>query len=258
VADVEKIIDAHSRAVAAFAALLRPAPAAKHIPHLTWTIGELGTHVLCGLRDYERAATHGIDVWADISAGSAINAGRIASTHARDPAAVAAALPAAAAALHYAWRRAGREVRWSGGITVPTEVAAGINLGDVVVHGWDLARALGTRWPIEREMAVICLRAASVIAPNFVSPSARGFSGAYEIRLRGDGKLYFAFEDGALRTGEHPSRPVHCRLWADPASFLLTSYGRLPVWRVAATGKVLASGRKPWLAFKFKSLLLNP
>jgi hypothetical protein len=102
------------------------------------------------------------------------------------------------------------------------------------------------------------LRAIGAIAPHFVAPEAQGFSGAYEIRLRGDGRVVFAFDDGTLRIDPADDQRIDCRLSADPAVFLLASYGRIPVWRTALTGAVIASGRKPWLAFRFKSLLSSP
>jgi len=41
---------------------------------------------------------------------------------------------------------------------------------------------------------------------------------------------------------------VDCVISAEPATFLLVNYGRTGPWGPAHTGKVVAWGRRPWLA----------
>jgi uncharacterized protein (TIGR03086 family) len=43
-----------------------------------------------------------------------------------------------------------RAYRWA---AFPAPVAAAINLGEVVVHGWDVAQAIGVDFPIQPELA---------------------------------------------------------------------------------------------------------
>ncbi len=76
--------------------------------------------------------------------------------------------------------------------------------------------------------------------------------------MRGDGALTFRFGDGSLTVDAFDTSPVDCRISADPESFLLVAYGRIGLVKPAATGKMLAYGRKPWLALTFKNLLRNP
>lgn len=49
-----------------------------------------------------------------------------------------------------------------------------------------------------------------------------------------------------------------CVITADPVAFLQLAYGRIPPWRPVIGGKMFASGRKPWLAVKFGTLLSSP
>ena len=54
------------------------------------------------------------------------------------------------------------------------------------------------------------------------------------------------------------SQPVDCWISADPTAFLLVGYGRIGLWGPIARGRLVAGGRKPWLALRYKRLLRNP
>jgi hypothetical protein len=52
--------------------------------------------------------------------------------------------------------------------------------------------------------------------------------------------------------------PVDCVISADPVTFLLVAYGRMPLSRALLHGGILAWGRRPWLGLHFKNLFFNP
>ena len=52
--------------------------------------------------------------------------------------------------------------------------------------------------------------------------------------------------------------PVDCVISADPVTFLLVVYGRMPLGRALLRGGMLAWGRRPWLGLCFKDLFFNP
>lgn len=64
-------------------------------------------------------------------------------------------IPAALAALAYAWREpeAWSGMTEAGGVELPGEVAGLVALNEVVIHGWDVARALGV--PYECDTATL-------------------------------------------------------------------------------------------------------
>jgi hypothetical protein len=74
---------------------------------------------------------------------------------------------------------------------------------------------------------------------------------SFDIRLRGkDGpRVYLAFDDGSVNVAFGSAESVDCHLSADPC-FLALMYGRHGPLRPALTSKVIAWGRKPWLAFR--------
>ena len=58
----------------------------------------------------------------------------------------------------------------AGGVDLPGEVAGVIALDEIVIHGWDVARACGDRRPLPDDLAAVLLRH----APALVTPDDRG------------------------------------------------------------------------------------
>ena len=76
--------------------------------------------------------------------------------------------------------------------------------------------------------------------------------------LRGEATHVYVFRNGRLQV--NPARPHHVdvHISADPAAFLLVLYRRQPQWRHIAAGRLLAWGRKPWLALTFADRFQQP
>ncbi len=87
---------------------------------------------------------------------------------------------------------------------------------------------------------------------------AAGVRARFDVRLRGEGRFTFVFDDGELHVEGVSDQPVDCHISVDPATFLLISWGRKSQWPAIARGQVTAWGRKPWLGPKFRTLLRNP
>ena len=64
------------------------------------------------------------------------------------------------------------------------------------------------------------------------------------------------FTDGEVPrwAPEPPGRP-DCTILTEPVTFLLMALGRCDPWGAIARGRVLAWGRKPWLAPRFPRAL---
>ena len=138
-------------------------------------------------------------------------------------------------------------------MTVPVMTAA--MLGDLLVHGLDIARALGRRWPIAREDALLVMGGVMAMAPGYVDRQrTAGLHVAYELRFRG-GPRYQLTVDDATATVTPPDGKADCWISADPVAFLLVGYGRAGHWGQAFRGKIVAGGRKPWLGPKFGKIL---
>ena len=149
--------------------------------------------------------------------------------------------------------------RFHGGAKVAADVTLGILLGELVVHGWDIATALGHPWPIHPQHVELIQQGLDPILPGWLDAErAAGHTGAYEVRLRGQGTHRFAFVEGRLTTNPSASWRPDVIISADPATFLLVVYKRRSQWPGVLTGRLTARGRRPWLAFSFAGRFHQP
>ncbi|MGH3845562.1 MAG: maleylpyruvate isomerase family mycothiol-dependent enzyme [Pseudonocardiaceae bacterium] len=151
------------------------------------------------------------------------------------------------------------QVAWHGGLPMPLSSELALLLGELLVHGYDIARASGQPWTIPPADAGLVFAGAVPVLPYLVNQAAAvGVCATFDVRLRGYGCAAFVFEGGSLQVLPQPDGPVDCRLSADPVAFLLVMFGRSDPIRQVLTGKVVAWGRKPWLGLMLPRLLLSP
>jgi hypothetical protein len=119
--------------------------------------------------------------------------------------------------------------------------------------------AAGRPWPIEPGDAALVVEGVNPILPGWVRRDRiQGFSAGFEIRLRGQATHVWAFQDGRLQV--NPSEPgrIDARVSADAAALLLVRYRRQSQWRHIAAGRMLARGRRPWLALTLTERFHQP
>lgn len=151
-----------------------------------------------------------------------------------------------------------RVTTWHGGAKLTLPELGGILIGEIFAHGIDMAGAEGVTWEVTHEQAVWLIEGLRPVLPMFVDrSSAAGFSGTFDINLRGGPRMFLVFSDGALRIKDAAPR-ADCHISADPIDFVLVSYGRRSQWHSLLRGKIVAYGRKPWLGLKLNSLLVDP
>lgn len=153
------------------------------------------------------------------------------------------------------------ETPWYGpGRTRTPDCLTALALSELTVHGYDIATGTGRPWPILAEHAKLILgTACPEMAPLMVRPEARrGAPVTYEVRLRGDGPRYVIRVANGTAEVRAVGGPVDCVISADPVTYLLVVYGRMPLGRALMRGGMLARGRRPWLGLRFKDLFFNP
>lgn len=94
----------------------------------------------------------------------------------------------------------------AGGIELPGEIAGMVALNETLVHGWDIARAIGQAYDVDAELAEQCIR---VMGPQ---PA--------EERPVGDDVAF--------------GRPVEVRADASALDRLVATMGRQPSWPASA------------------------
>jgi uncharacterized protein (TIGR03083 family) len=250
------------------------ADGSRAVPNSTWNVGEIGAHlaiVLLGFAhaaggDFEHVSPYIRSEGTFAERLSGVTGGIMELEPLRDPGELASAIrDRVAQFVTTADRLPGPAPRiatpWYGdGLTLPVATVTSILVAEQLVHGWDVARAVGRPWPISVPEANLALRALTALLPLAANPATvAGVAARYGVTVRPDGPRYtVVVADGAVSIDPGIVGPVDCRISADPVALLLVSYGRIGQWRPIAGGKLRAWGRKPWLAFRFADLFFNP
>jgi uncharacterized protein (TIGR03083 family) len=259
---LDRVLPAIDRLADRFTALVTAAPdPAAPIPGSDWTVREATAHVVTVTRRFsDRPEGRGIWV-ADPRELGALNDAQIEALGEADLEDLAAGLRRELAALAAQVRGYGDappSFTFHGGEEVAADVALGILLGELVVHGWDVARATGRPWPIEGGDVELILQGVEPILPGWVDrDAARGLNATFEVRLRGGRTHLWSFRDGRLEVAPAGRRP-DVRISADPAALLLVFYRRQSQWPQIARGRLLAWGRRPWLALTLAGRFHQP
>lgn len=266
--DVDQVAVALRHAATRAAELLRavPNPTAA-VPGLTWNVSETAAHMVGELRDYRSCVLgerHDESLSADTETPTertaAANTRQLDRFGERDLSRLADMLPHAADDFLSASTDLSPNVR----IPTPTGLSMTIAtmvptlLGELVVHGLDIARASGMRWKIGRSDALLVLEGILALVPDYVDRRhAAGRDVSYELRFRGGPRSRLEIRDGKA-SADGSNGKVDCWISADPVAFLLVGYGRTGQWGQIARGRIVAGGRKPWLGFEFSRLITSP
>lgn len=122
-----------------------------------------------------------------------------------------------------------------------------VELAELLVHGWDIARRSERGWEIRPSDAVMALAGVFSLLPYLVDQDrASHLVGSCEVRIRGGYRVVMHMDHGrvylTLPEGVRPDS----RLSVDPVAFLLLAYGRIGQLQQALRGRVVPSGRRPW------------
>lgn len=133
--------------------------------------------------------------------------------------------------------------------TTVAKVGAGY-LGELLMHGQDLAALTGSSVEITTEQGHAVVAAMMTLAPAFVDPAAaRRCPGVYHLRFRGGDRVQdytYWVAAGRLSVAEGRPQRADARMVADPAAFALVAMGRMSQGRAGLTGRIIGYGRKPW------------
>jgi len=259
----------HDRAIAAagrgaqqFCALLEHAGGPDALAVGTWRVRDVGAH-LTGVSAYT-AMLRGVPSPARSLEGiAAWNAANVASAAGLDCASLAARIRQDYAGFLDEARRhpADELIGWHAGLRLPAATVCAILAGEAYIHGWDIARALRRPWRLDPHDMRTIFTGLLPVLPYYVDPRrAAGQTATFDVRLRGDPPTgaVLAFTHGQLTVQAPAGQYVHCRISADPGTYLLITYGRSGPLIPALTGKITASGRRPWLGLKLPQMFRKP
>ncbi len=256
--------------------LIRLIPSTDHrIPNSAWSVGEAAAHLVVVFRAFTDAVEGRLEYWDDrYGEGDIRTWARLAEGNARTVADVADRDNPRALARHlreavHAFLAASANCTPDSTIRTPwygadrTRVLGcmmSLVLGELVVHGYDIALGLSRPWHIDpNDARRIIAGVFTHMIPLVVNPdTTTGRRVSYQVDVKGGPRFIVRFDNGTATVEPAGSGPVDCHLVGDPVTMLLFGYGRIGQWGKIASGKLRAWGRKPWLGFSFKRLLLNP
>jgi Mycothiol maleylpyruvate isomerase N-terminal domain len=238
------------------------------VPGLAWTVAETAAHLVALLRQSAAFASGARDGAAERAAlpASGGMGERMALGNAREldrlgerriP--VLRQLLASSVdeyATLIAGRRDGGPVETLFGPEDPAAMTAAL-VGEQLVHGFDLARAVGGRWTIDPDAARLTLTGLTPFLPYMVDAEAiRQVGARIEVRIAGGPRFALVLDHG--RAAVEPA-DGHCDSWirAQPVPYLLMGYGRVNRWLPVLRGQVRAGGRRPWIAGRLASYLTS-
>lgn len=140
-------------------------------------------------------------------------------------------------------------------VSMPLSSMLSIELGELLVHGFDIARASGLRWDIEPVDAAAAIDGALQVLPLLLDETKTGgVRLSCDLRVRHGRRWLIAVENDALTlTRDGVGRDCHVSV--DPVTFLLLTFNRISPVRPTVTGKIVVWGRRPWAFPKLQSLL---
>jgi uncharacterized protein (TIGR03083 family) len=150
-----------------------------------------------------------------------------------------------------------RPVTWHGGVELDVAALVGIMLGEVVLHGYDIALAAGRPWPLVAGEVAAVLGAYGPLTGLTVDPDrTRDLTAAVAVEVRGLASFVARFDAGRFSLEPPGSEPMDATLSADPMAFLLVTAGRMDRWSAFALGLYEAAGTRPELAAEFKDFFV--
>lgn len=159
-----------------------------------------------------------------------------------------------------AMEASGRRVLFHGGASVDAIGAAASWLGELRIHGWDIAQAGGERWPLpERDMLMV-LSGIQQLAPGYLDPArAAGRNLMVEARIPTARPWVTHVHDGVVesrprRRGDRP----HAVLRVPASVFALSFYRRIGPLPAAWAGLRIVGGSRPWRAVSLLSMFERP
>ncbi|MER5423507.1 maleylpyruvate isomerase N-terminal domain-containing protein [Streptosporangium roseum] len=144
-------------------------------------------------------------------------------------------------------------VTWLGGARVPAAGVLAHLINELMIHGWDIARATGAHWTMPPQDAALFfdMFLIGVLRHDIgrlldTGEPARERRIAVEFRSRHTVPVTLVLRDGRVSV-EEPGGGTDVRLSFDPATLNLMLFGRVGKVRAALTGKVRVAGPRPWL-----------
>ena len=254
--------------VPSLVALLQSASDANAASVGTWTVGDVAAHVSHVFRaDTDAIAGRPVPEATVTKAGIAEATEKLlADDCERDPATLADRIGTLANEFDdVASHPQSPNVDWLQGIRLPPSAVACHLLNECLIHGHDIAKAIGRPWQIQRHHALLAVENGVLPLIAALPPSAflnhekaGSFRARLELRLRGGQGVVMVFDRGSLTLDAPDAGHIDAHISADPAALMLVFIGRQGIWKPLLEGKLVAWGRRPWKLARMLTVISPP
>ena len=155
--------------------------------------------------------------------------------------------------------RAGDQpIAYHAGIQLNLAELVSLYLGEYLLHGYDVAAAVRTPWPIDAAYAALALAGfRPCYTAIFDPPRSDGLKATYCLDTTGTDPFLVQITDGTCEVSATRGS-VDCVVSADPVTALLVMSGRLSQWAAVALGRLTFSGDRPEIGPRFHDLFVFP
>jgi uncharacterized protein (TIGR03083 family) len=221
------------------------------IPGFEWTVREMAVHLAGGTRRYAALANGEYDLSAltfDKKLLDARARGLNADNPETDPKGLAAQVREGFEHFMAVTARvpADTPVSYYNGLRPNVAEIASVLLGEPVIHGYDVATAVGAPWHIDPAYSVLFLAVFQRLGYSalFQPDRAAGLDATYSVDIEGTESAFVRIVDGTCQ--ELPeAAPADCIITADPVTAHLVCTGRISQWQAIALGSLSFSGARP-------------
>lgn len=154
----------------------------------------------------------------------------------------------------------GRRVPFHGGASIDALAGATNWLGELRIHGRDIAQAVGAPWSLPERDMLLVLNGLQQIVPGYLDPvRAAGRDVMVELRVPSARRWIIHVHDGVAETRPRaPGDRPHAVLRAPAAVLALCLYQRIGQLDAARRGMVIVGGTRPWRALSLPALFQQP
>lgn len=212
-----------------------------------WSLLDTARHLALGAEFFSAVARGEAVQLHDLRDNAGVTVAAVAAEPETDLPALAARMMRGDEGLVGAAQLRGDGVEVFCGVVVSPMVLMALELGELLVHGRDIARASGQQWTIDPDDARLAVTSTTALLPHLIDPVAAGsMHVTCEVRVTGGHRSAIRVDHGVAAEVPAGSVEPDAILSADPVALLLLSFGRVPVVRCVLSGRVRPHGRRPW------------
>lgn len=157
-----------------------------------------------------------------------------------------------------ATRAGDQPICFHGGLRLTLAELVSLYLGEYLLHGYDIAVATESPWPIDPGYAALAVEGFRTCYSGIFNPAAAaGLEATYRLDISGTGPFVVRISSASYEELV-TAGTIDCIITSDSVTALLVMSGRLSQWAAVALGRLTFSGPLPEIGPRFNGLFVFP